>query len=105
MTVNVSASVFNVRVTKNAETVTVSPNLHTVVSTPTVHVVNVSVATITTSPSFLNIDVSNFATISKIKIHAGSDGKLKFYASNGTTLIAELDESGNFGLLGRVYSL
>jgi len=44
------------------------------------------------------------AKFPKILVSTGG-GKILFYANDGTTKIAELDESGNFGIKGRVYSL
>ena len=43
--------------------------------------------------------------VKPVKIIAPDSGGILFYASNGSTQIAKLDESGNLHILGRVISL
>ncbi len=43
--------------------------------------------------------------VKPVRVVAPDSGGILFYASNGSTQIAKLDESGNLHILGRVISL
>ena len=49
--------------------------------------------------------ISNNGYATPVRIQAKDSSGIQFYASNGTTKIGELDESGNLLILGRVLRL
>jgi len=49
--------------------------------------------------------ISSAGKVTPIHVVSPGAGGILFYASNGTTLIARMDEDGGFAILGSQYSL
>ena len=98
-TVDVSASTLTIVEISDMASGTIIGLLNTHIADITTHGTTGDIVGTSDTQSLTN------KTITPVKIVSPGVGGILFYASDGVTQIAVLDESGNLGIKGRIYTI